>query len=189
MVDSTLIRSTVFGVRNVDKTQQGHVGKFAVAGGQLRNAIVEAQRLDGIIGKTANTAVDTFKTLSKQEKALEVAGKGLKWAGQYVNPLIVVSSGIDVAMSDDKEKAFVENSIALGAMFGVEKLMKNHLSDVVKIKGIDKIAQRISKAAEGTRYGKYLAPVAHGLTFVAGSCMAYAAGQKFGSLLMGDKQA
>lgn len=189
MVDSALVRSTVFGIRNIDNSQKGHVGKTAVAGGQIRNAIVAAREVDGVVGQSATTFIDTCKTLSKQEKVFELAGKALNLAGKYVNPLIVVSSGIDVAMSDDKEKTFVENSIALGAMFAMENYMKKHLADVVKIKGISNIAEKITKATENTKYGKYVAPVTHGLAFVVGSCTAYAAGNKFGSLLMGDNKA
>lgn len=190
MVDSTLIRSTCFGIRNIDKTQQGHVGKAAVASGQIRNAIVEARKYDGFVGKTANTAVEVVKGFFKNEKVLAYAGKALNFAGDYVNPLICVSAGIDVALSDDKEKAFVENSMGLGVMFGVETLMKKHLDSVVKIKGIDTIAEKVMKFASTARGGKYIPAIAHGGAFVVGSCLAYAAGQNFGDVLLGkDKKA
>lgn len=190
MVDSTLIRSAVFGVRNVEKTEQGHVGKAAVAGGQLRNAVFEARKYDGVIGETADTAVKALQGFAKETKVLEVAGKALKIAGDYVNPLICVSAGIDVALSDDKEKAFVENSMGLGGMFVVESLMKKHLDSVVKIKGIDKIAEKVMKFASTARGGKYIPAIIHGGAFVVGSCLAYSASQKFGDVLMGaDKKA
>lgn len=189
MVDSTLVRSALFGVRNVDKTQQGHIGKCAVAGGQIRNAVVEARKYDGVVGKTANTAIEAFRTLSREEKVFEYAGKALKLAGDYVNPLICVSAGIDVLMSDDKEKAFVENSFGLAGMFAVESMMKKHLDKIVKIKGIDTIAEQVTKFASQFKYGKHLPAVAHGGAFVIGSCLAYAVSQKFGNLLMGgDKK-
>lgn len=187
MVDSTLVRSAVFGVRNVDNAQKGHVGKSAVAAGQIRNALFEAKKLDGVLGETASTAIEALKSVTKHGKALEVAGKAVNLAGQYVNPLICVSAGLDVAMADDKEKAFVENTAGLGTMFAAEKLMKKHLDEVVKIKGIDKIAAKVSEVAGKTKYGKFIPGIIHGLTFVVGSCTAYSVGKNFGTTLMGGK--
>lgn len=189
MVDSTIVRSGLFGLRNVDKTQQGHIGKCAVAGGQIRNAIVEARKYDGVVGETAKTAIEALKSLSQEQKVFDYAGKALNLAGKYINPLICVSAGIDVALADDKEKAFVENTFGLAGMFAVESMMKKHLDKIVKVKGIDTIAEKVMKFASKFKYGKHLPAVAHGGGFVIGSCLAFAASQSFGSLLMGgDKK-
>ena len=209
MVDSSMFRSIGFGLKNVDNTQKGQPAKILVAGGQGYNAFAElkkyntvsncindirgdiwsalekAQKADGLIGKTANTAVDAFNTISKETKIFSYAGEALGFAGKHINPLICVSACVDVALADDKEKTFVENSMGLGAMFATESFMKKHLSDVVKIKGVDKIAASVMKAVEHTKYGKYVPAIVHGATFIVGSCLAYATGQKCGNALMG----
>jgi len=102
--------------------------------------------------------------------------------------LICVSSGIDVLMAKDKESALVENAGALGGMFAVEALMKKHLDDVVKIKGIDKIAESVMKYSTKNKYTKAIPAMIHGVAFVIGSCTGYSVGQKFGQMLLNKPQ-
>lgn len=181
---SNVVSSAVFCARSVDKAENGQFGRWTVAAGQGKKVADYVATLDNQVGKTAKTAYDALHTASKSEKLLQYGGKALNLAAEYVNPLICVSSGIDVLMADDKESALIKNICGLGAMFAVENAMKHHLDDVVKIKGIDKIAQKVMQWAKTFKGGEKTVPaIIHGAAFVIGSCTAYNIGNKFGTLV------
>lgn len=180
-----VVSSAIFCARSVDKAENnGQFGRWGVAAGQAKKVVDYVGTLDNQVGKTTKTAVDAMQTASKSEKLLQYGGKALDFAAKNVNPLICVSSGIDVLMADDKESALIKNTCAVGTMFAVENVMKNHLDDVVKIKGIDKIAQKVMKWAKTFKGGEKAVPaIVHGAAFVIGSCTAYNVGNKFGTLV------
>lgn len=181
---SNVISSAIFCVRNVDKVEkQGKVGRSAVAVGQGKKVFDYVATLDNEVGKTAKTAVDALKTYSQKEKLLSYAGKAVDFASKNVNPLICVSSGIDVLMADDKDTAIIKNTAALGSMFAAENLMKKHLDDIPKMKSMEKTAQRVMKFATKHKMEGKLPAIIHGVAFVVGSCVAYSAGEKFGTLV------
>lgn len=181
---SNIVSSTIFCARNVEKAEsENKVGRWAVAVGQSKKVIDYVRTLDNELGKSTNKAVTSLKTFSHQEKLLDAAGKAVNFASKNINPLICVSSGLDVLMADDKQSALITTGSALGAMFAVENLMKKHLDEIPKIKGIDKIAQKVMDfAAKHGCKGKAGA-IVHGVAFVVGSCTAYSVGEKFGSLV------
>lgn len=184
---SNVVSSAIFCVRNVDKAEnQGKVGRVAPAAGQGLNVAEHIAQLENSIGKGTKTALEAMQTVAKNRKVLEYTGKAVRFASENVNPLICISSGIDVLTSKDKESALVTNAAALTSMFAVESLMKKHLDDVVKIKGIDKIAKKISEFAKTTKNPKAIPLIFHGVGFVIGSCAAYSIGEKFGKLLLGQ---
>lgn len=186
---SNVISSAIFCARNVDKAEnQDKVGRWAVAVGQGKKVFDYVRTLDNDLGKEANSAYNAITMVSKDSKALQGIGKAIDFASKKVNPLICVSSGIDVLMAKDKESALIQNAGALGGMFAVEALMKKHLDDVVKIKGIDTIAQKVMKFSTKNKYTKVLPAMIHGVTFVVGSCTGYSVGQKFGQMLLSKPQ-
>ncbi|MDD3420579.1 MAG: hypothetical protein PHE78_08315 [Candidatus Gastranaerophilales bacterium] len=184
---SNVISSAIFCARNVDKAErQDKVGRWAVAVGQGKKVFDYVRTLDNDLGKGANEAYKNITMVSEKSKALQGLGKAVDFASKKVNPLICVSSGIDILRAKDKEEAFVENGAALGGMFATEKLMKDHLDDVVKIKGIDTIAQKVMKYSTKNKYTKAIPSIIHGTAFVIGSCTGYSIGQKFGKLLLNE---
>lgn len=181
---SNPISSLLFCARNVDKAEnQGKVGRWAVAAGQAKKVADYVTTLDNKVGKTAKTSVEALKTFSRNEKLLQYAGKAVDFASRNVNPLICVSSAIDVLRADDKQTAAITNATALASMFAVEKVMKNHLDDITKIKGVDKIAEKVLKFSKETPHMKGIPAIIHGVAFVAGSIAAYSVGEKFGSTI------
>ena len=186
-MDATIVRSAIFGVRNVNKTKNGQIGRSTVAVGQAKKVVDYVKTLDNTLGKSARTASQALTKAAKSEHLWNVAGKAVNFASEHINPLICVSAGIDVLMAEDKEEALVTNTAALASMFTVEKLMKKHLDEVTKIKGIDKIAQKIVKFAKTHKYAGKLPAIIQGAAFVAGSITAYNIGEKFGKLLLGKK--
>jgi len=182
---SNIVSSTIFCARNIDKAEnQDKVGRWAVAVGQGKKVVDYVRTLDNQFGRNTNALIHDVKIASEQEKLLEYTGKALNFASKNVNPLIIASSGLDVLMADDKKSALVKNATALSAMFAVEHLMKEHLDDITKIKGVDKVAKNVMEfAAKHSCEGK-LGAIVHGVAFVVGSCTAYSVGEKFGSLIL-----
>lgn len=184
-----VISSAIFCARNVDKAEnQGKVGRWSVAAGQAKKVADHVSTLDNTLGREAQAAIDAFKTASKSSKALEYAGKAVDFAAKNINPLICVSSGIDVLMADDKESALVTNTAALTSMFAGEKLMKEYMDEIPKIKGVDRIAEKVLEFAKKFKCEGKLPSIIHGVAFVTGSCLAYSAGEGFGKLLLGQTQ-
>lgn len=179
------VRSLIFCDRSAQKVENGHTGRIPVVLGQAKRVTDYIHTLDNKLGKGTKEAASILRNAAENDKLIEYAGKFVKFAERNVNPLICVSSGIDVLTSDDKKSALVTNATALGSMFTVEHLMKKHLDDIPKIKGIDKIAENIAEYTSKYKFGGKLGRIAHGVAFVAGSCAAYSLGEKFGHLLVG----
>ena len=185
---SNIVSSAIFCARNVDKTENGQIGRSAVAVGQGAKVVDYVTKLDNTVGKTAKTAVDALQTAAKSEGIFKFAGKAVDFASKNVNPLICVSSGIDVLMSDDKESAIVTNATAVGSMFGAEHLMKNHMDKIPKIKCLKGVSEKILKFSKETKGAGKLPAIINGTAFVVGSVVAYNAGEKFGKLLLGKNE-
>lgn len=185
---SNIVSSAIFCARNVDKAEeQGKTARWAVAAGQAKKVTDYVTTLDNKVGKTTKTAVESLHKAAKSEKLLEAAGKAVDFASKNINPLICVSSGIDVLTSDDKEAALVTNAAALGSMFTVEKLMKEHMDDLPKMDWLKGITAKVEKFAKANHCEKGLPKIIHGVAFVIGSCTAYSAGENFGKLLLSGR--
>jgi hypothetical protein len=183
---SNVIASTIFCARSVDKAEnENKVGRWAIAAGQAKKVVDYVRTLDNDLGHGANEAVNLLKSHAKDEKIVEYAGKAVDFASKNVNTLICATSAWDVVNAKDKQTALLTNATALGTMFLVENHMKNHLDKIPKIKGVDKIAEKITKFSKETKYMKGLPAIIHGTAFVLGSCTAYNVGEKFGYLVAG----
>lgn len=184
------LANLVFCIKNANTTFSSDPSRGAVTAGQATNAFKAATELKNTIGKEARAAVDALKIASKNDKILEYAGKGLKFASENVNPLICIAAGAKVITSDDKVSTAIEQTSALSAMFAVEKFMKTELNSKKSEKFFAKMSENISKLAKKFKLNNFMtktlghAPaVVKGTTFVAGSIIAYSAGEKFGKLL------
>lgn len=186
------IASGIFAARNVDKTSNGEVGRSAVALGQTAGVIQEIAKYDGMIAKSARSAVSVFSNLAKENKAFKYAGKITKFAVDNVNPLICASGVIKTAMSDDKIQTGITEVAALSTMFAGEAFVKNKYDKFIESKTCKDALAKASK-------NKYLKPVfeylekhklkgkagmiVRALTFVAASMTAYTIGHNMGDNL------
>lgn len=186
---SNPVSSAIFCVRNIDKAEtQSKPTRGYIAAGQGAKVIDYVAKLDNKVGKTAKTALEALQKVARNEKLVEYAGKAIDFASKNINPLICFSAGMDVLTSDDKESALVTNATALGAMFGVEHLMKKHLDEIPKMDFMKGISEKVMKFAKENKCEGKLPAILHGVAFVIGSCTAYSVGEKFGSLLLGKKE-
>ena len=181
------VASSFFAVRNAKKTEDGEVGRSAVALGQTAGVVQEIAKYDGAIASTAKSACSVLSDLAKQNKAFEYAGKVTKFAVNNVNPLICVSGGIKTLMSDDKVKTGTIEVAALAAMFAGEGLTKKYYDKAVESQTCKNLIEKSSKAPVLKHMFNYLSKhklngkagmIIKGLTFVTASITSYNIGEK-----------
>ncbi len=161
MIDfSTLL----FFIRNGKRAQDGEGGRGFVAIGQGAKVFKQISEYDNIFSRGAKSAVNAFKAVAENDKVFNGIAKGVKFASENVNPLIVVSSGINVLTSEDKQSTVIAEAGNLAAMFAIEGWMKKNLDNLLKDLPISK---------------KWY-PIVRGIAFVIGSIGASTAGYKLG---------
>lgn len=140
-----VVSSLVFAARNMKKCANGEGTRGTVALCQTVNTldtVVDTANATGsIFGNMANSVGTAFKTaddavgsvFSKVGKT-EVLENATKTTGAHtkvgalaqkaVNPLLCVAAGVRVLKDEDQYAALIEETAAMGAMFGCESLMK-----------------------------------------------------------------
>lgn len=151
----------------------GQAGNFG------KNLAEHLAKYDNAAGKTARTAVDALKMAAESDKVIGYAGKTLDFAMRYVNPLICVSAGIDILRSKDPKTTSIIDLTALACMFGGEYWFNHYAKEILKVKGIDKIAEGIMKC----KHGDKIAEIIRGVAFVLTSYASYNVGKKFGTMV------
>lgn len=159
MIDFSTV---LFFFRNGNRAQNGEGGRGFVAVGQGAKVVKQICEYDNIFARGTKSAVNAFKTIAQNDKIFNGISKGVKFASENVNPLIVVSSGINVLTSDDKQSTIIAEAGNLTAMFAVEGWMKKNLDNVLKDLPISK---------------KWM-PIVRGIAFVMGSIGASTIGYK-----------
>lgn len=159
MIDFSTV---LFFLRNGNRAQNGEGGRGFVAVGQGAKVVKQICEYDNIFGKGAKSAVNAFKTVAQNDKVFNGISKCVKFASENVNPLIVVSSGINVLTSEDKQSTVIAEAGNLAAMFAMEGWMKKNLDNVLKNLPINK---------------KWM-PIVRGIAFVIGSVGASTIGYK-----------
>ena len=182
MIDA-MVRSALFGVRNVDKVQNGDTGRCAAATFQLfnagKNALESATKLHNSLGKGAQSAVSAMKTVSNSGKALETAAKVVKFGSENVNVLLCGAAAYRVLTAENKEKAVKKELCGMGTMFGVEHLMREGF----KSKAMMNLKNNINN-----KYAKVGISILEGVLFVIGSIAASTTGYKIGEALYDEEQ-
>ena len=144
------VASAIFTFRNIDKTENGEIGRAPVALGQAVGVLGEISKYDNAIAVSAKNVLSVFSDLSKENKFMNYAGKFAKFASDNVNPLIAVSGGVKVLMSDDKQSTAITEAAALSTMFGGEALVKKHYDKILN----STVIQNGLKKAASTKYLK-----------------------------------
>lgn len=176
------VATAFFCMRNGEKTEEGHMGRAAVLAGQAKNLFDYITTLDNKYSHGLQNWTQDVRAYSEGNTVLKGAGKVLNFAAKNVNPLLCLSAGIDVAFSDDKVTTAVESSTGLALMFGTEKIMKGYLTK----EGEEKLAKDVLKLFKMKSKGiaGFIAQLAFGGLFAAGSIGFYELGHKFGEVVM-----
>ena len=179
------VASTIFTFRNIDKTENGEIGRAPVALGQAVGVLGEISKYDNAAAMTAKNMLSVFSDLSKENKVMNYAGKFAKFASNNVNPLIALSGGVKVLMSDDKQSAAITEGTALAAMFGGEGLVKKHYDKIIDSQKVQNLLKAASKQKylkpafdflQKKNWGGATGAVIKGLLFLAASMTSYEIG-------------
>lgn len=156
------VASVIFSVRNGGKTSAGDIGRLPVTVGQAASVVKASAQYGNPFSRTIKQGL---RILNSDYVARNL-GKVVKFASDHVNPLIVVSSGIKVAMADKEERTnmIIAETGCLAGMFAGEGWMKKNLA-----KYLDKIPM-----------SKKWVPILKGIVFVTGSISCSMLGEKLG---------
>lgn len=169
------VASGIFAFRNVGKTESGEIGRAPVAVGQFAGVIKEIGKYDKTIAIGTKNAMQILQDVAGDSRALRYAGKTVDFLSNHINPLICVSSGIKVAMSDDKEKTFKEEAGSLAFMFAGETLISKNYDKIANSKTVTEAIGKMSKSSlfkpmfksiEKNHWGGKVGAIIKGLTFV-----------------------
>lgn len=185
------VATGIFAVRNADKTMNDNIGRLPVTIGQsaaiikagseyadksssifkATKAVNNTDKVFKVFNKCANyvskkikTVINTLDDVAKSDKVFNGLSKAVKFASNNVNPLIVASSGLNVALADkkDRKNVLIAETGSIAGMFIGEGWMKKHLDGILNKLPISK---------------KWL-PIIKGIVFVAGSITSSSIGQK-----------
>lgn len=157
----------LFFIRNGNRAQNGEGGRSLVAIGQGAKLAKQVCTYDNIFARGTKSAINAFSTIAENDKVFKGISKGVKFASENVNPLIVVSSGINVLTSKDKQSTIIEEAGNLAGMFAMEGWMKKNLDGIVAKLPISKKWQ----------------PIVRGIAFVIGSIGVSTIGSKIGKFV------
>ena len=160
------VASGIFAIRNCDKTTNGDIGRLPVTVGQSAAVIKAGAQYNNAVAKPIKMILDTCDDIAKSDKVFNGLKKVVKFASDNVNPLIVASSGVKVALADKEERksTLITEAGTLAGMFLGEGWMKKHLDNILAKLPINK---------------KWL-PIVKGIVFVTGSISASTLGSKIG---------
>ncbi len=184
------VASTIFTFRNIDKTENGEIGRAPVAIGQAVGVLGEVSKYDNAVALGAKNILSAFSELAQENKFMNYAGKFAKFASNNVNPLIAASGGVKVLMSDDKQSTAITEATALATMFGGEALVKKHydniaqsknVQDLLKLAADKKYAKPIVEYFAKHKWGGATGAIVKGLLFLSASMASYEVGNKVGS--------
>ena len=147
------VANILFTIRNGNRTQNGEGGRGLVTVGQAAKFFKQVKNYDNVFGDVTKSAINAFSRISENDKAFRYLSKGVKFASENINPLICVSSGINVLTSDDKQSAVIAETGNLAGMFAMEGWMKKHLDGII----------------EKLPISKKWKPIVRGIAFVCGS--------------------
>lgn len=97
------------------------------------------------LGEVFEGATQAIKKASESSKVLRGAGKVLQFTADNINPIICATGAVKVAFADDKLDAAAREGIALGCMFGAERLAKKVLGMPIASKGGTKAGEALYK--------------------------------------------
>jgi len=174
------VASGIFAIRNVGKTENGEIGRAPVAVGQAAGIFKEIAKYDNTIAMGAKNAINAFREISGESKALGYAGKAVNFFSNNINPLICASSALKVAMAQDRDKdrVLAEEAGMLAFMFTGETLVAKNYDKVVNSKTVTNMLDKASKstmfksvfeAIEKNKMGGKIGAIVKGVTFLTAS--------------------
>lgn len=174
LVYDVIARSLVFGIRNLDKVTDAtrhDEGRILATTGQFAKALKSVGQLNNSLGAASEAAIKNVTRLSENNKVLEKTLKGVNWASNNVNPLLIGAAGYRVAVAKNKLEAINNEVFGMSTMFAFEALMKRGFNSKKWLALTDTIKNPKLKI---------VAKIVQGLLFVAGSITGSTIGYQLG---------
>lgn len=156
------VGSLLFTVRSGKKAAEGDYCRVPITMAQGASVVKAASQYNNPLSRGLKKGL----AIMSNDKVASKLGKVAKFASDHVNPLIVASSGVKVAIAkpEDRKKTLITEAGCLAGMFAGEGWMKNNLN-----KYLDKLT-----------INKKWIPFIKGIVFVTGSITCSTLGQKIG---------
>lgn len=195
---ANILRQGFFAYTNNEK---GHT--ITRADRNVREVVSDCQsasltgKVAKVVGENTKVGRSVAEVLSGTAKtgiAFKYLSKGLNFASDAVNPLLVVASAARVYSADDKKSALIQEGMAMTAMFSAEGFVKSIFGLTGKTptlqnhKLLSKFASKVTKFCETNKVLSHLPQgklkgVIKAATFIAASCSAFAAGSGVGKYI------
>ena len=187
------VASGIFAFRNVGKNERGEIGRAPVAAGQFKTIFDEIKTYDKTIAKGTESAINLVREASGNKDALKGVGKFLGFCSENVNPLICVSSIVQVARAEDQKKEGLIQGGTLLPMFLGEGLFKKHWSqikqfyiNIAKKISLTELGGKAMKAIETHNMGGKVGAIVKGGSFLTCSIGCSTLGNKVMRSLLKD---
>lgn len=168
-MSSNYIASLYSLVYSAKEAKKGNILRHVSTIGYTAKVVQKLSKDDSfVLGKVSKCICDTLSDASKDNKLLQVAGKGIKLA-KYTDPISCLCSTIRVAKSDSPARKLIEETSFLGGMFFVEGLMLKYAKNIGQIKGIKQLNDGMNKFCKNTKYCSQIPAVVYGTLYTVGS--------------------
>ena len=215
------ISGLIFSSRRLNKAIEADdpmvsIMNLDIATGQVFKAsecamnIAEESKKNNIIPNLMTSAEENIKNASKGAKALQAAEKAIKFTADHINPIIMVTSGVKIATSDDKERTAMTEVPAVATMLFVGEPAYKKLTGIAKNKRVNgkltaieqealykknpflkKQAEALNDFCATKKFLKHAPKVLKGLGFVGASICSYELGKAAGTIaadkILGEK--
>ncbi|MCM1265615.1 MAG: hypothetical protein NC200_05385 [Candidatus Gastranaerophilales bacterium] len=165
---------------------------------QLKNSASGAMELakgkTGAVAGCLNSMSESIHTARETSKVFDGVCKGVNVVSDWVNPILVVASGVRVYNSEDKKSALLKEAGAMSAMFAAEGIYKELFglsgkqATYKNYKFLNNLATGLKDFAANNKFlsklpGGKLGGVIKALGFIATSCAAFEAGSRLGDAI------
>lgn len=151
------------------KAADGNILRHVSTVGHAAKVVQKLAKDDSfVLGRVAKATCDTLSEASKDNKLLQIAGKGINTA-KYTDPISCLCAMIRVGKSDTPGRSFLEETSALMGMFIVEGAMCKYAKNIANIKGIKQINDKMVDVCSKTKYCSQIPAIAYGVLFTLGS--------------------
>ncbi len=172
---------------------------------QMKNSASEAMELahghNGRVANCLNGMSESIKDARETSKIFNGVCKGVNVVSDWVNPILVVASGVRVYNADDKQSALLKEAGAMSCMFAAEGFTKKMLglnkgttAQYKNYKFMNDIAEGVKKFCANTKYLKNISSnriggVLKGLAFIVASCGGFEIGSRIGKAIADETTA
>lgn len=196
------LRMVIFSCMNGEKANNSlrtdNKERGVVSALQLKNSASGAMDLakgkSGAVAGCLNSMSESIHTARETSKVFDGVCKSVNVVSEWVNPILVVASGVRVYNSEDKKSALVKEAGAMSAMFAAEAAYKNlfglggKASSYKSYKFLDNMAVGLKDYCAKNKWlsklpGGKLGGVIKALGFIATSCAAFEAGSLLGDAI------